>query len=60
MLTHTACATPLTHKPDIARPLRGKRPDESSSLGALGIAMSFGHNTEIYAEGEQAAGIYSI
>jgi CRP/FNR family nitrogen fixation transcriptional regulator len=60
MLTQVAHATPLRHQPDIALPLRGKRADASSGLCALGIAMSFGRNTEIYAEGEPAGHIYKV
>jgi CRP/FNR family transcriptional regulator, nitrogen fixation regulation protein len=60
MLTQVAHATPLPHQPDIALPLRGKRADASSGLCALGIAMSFGRNMEIYAEGEPAAHIYKV
>jgi hypothetical protein len=41
MLTQVAHALPLPRKPDIALPLRGKRADEFSGLGALGIAMNF-------------------
>jgi len=51
MLTQAAHAIQLNHQPDIVLPLRGKRADETSGLGALGIVMSFGRNTEVYAEG---------
>ena len=60
MLMPVAHATPLTLKPDIALPLRGRRADEFSGLGALGIAMSFGRNMEIYAEGEPAGNVYKV
>jgi CRP/FNR family nitrogen fixation transcriptional regulator len=60
MLTQVAHATPLTHTPDIALPLRGKRTEDSSGLGALGLAMSFGRNMEIYAEGEPAGHVYKV
>ena len=60
MLTQVAYATPLPRKPDIALPLRGKRADKSSGLRALGIAMSFGRNKEIYAEGEPAGNVYKV
>jgi CRP/FNR family nitrogen fixation transcriptional regulator len=60
MLTQVAPATPLMHIPDIALPLRGKRTENSSGLGALGLAMSFGRNMEIYAEGEPAGHVYKV
>ena len=60
MLTQVAHALPLPRKPDIALPLRGKRADEFSGLGALGIAMSFARNMEIYAEGEPAGNVYKV
>jgi CRP/FNR family transcriptional regulator, nitrogen fixation regulation protein len=60
MLTQVAHATPLKRTPDIALPLRGKRSGDSSSLGALGLAMSFGRNMEIYAEGEPASHVYKV
>jgi CRP/FNR family transcriptional regulator, nitrogen fixation regulation protein len=60
MLTQVAHATPLTHKTDIFLPLRGKRTENSSGLSALGIAMSFGRNMEIYAEGEPAGHVYKV
>ena len=60
MLTQAAHATQLSHQPDIVLPLRGKRADETSSLGALGIVMSFGRNTEIYAESEPAGNVYKV
>ena len=50
----------FTLQPDIALPLRGKRADATSSLGALGIAMSFGRNMEIYGEGEPAGKVYKV
>jgi len=56
----TQVATALPGKPDIALPLRGKATDESSRLRALGIAMSFGRNMEIYAEGEPAGNVYKV
>src|SRR4249920_1554882 len=55
-----AHATPLPRNPDITLPLRGKRADESPGLCALGIAMSFGRNMEIYAEGEPAGNVYKV
>ena len=60
MLTQAAHATQLSHQPDIVLPLRGKRADETSGLGALGIVMSVGRNTEIYAEGEPAGNVYKV
>jgi CRP/FNR family transcriptional regulator, nitrogen fixation regulation protein len=60
MPTPAAHAAPLTHQPDIAPPLRGRRADASSGLCALGIAMSFGRNMEIYAEGEPAGHVYKV
>jgi len=60
MLTQTAHATPLAHQPDIALSLHRKGRDESPSLGVLGIAMSFGRNMEIYAEGESAGHVYKV
>ena len=60
MLTQVAHALPLPRKPDIALPLRGKRADEFSGLGALGIAMNFARNMEIYAEGEPAGNVYKV
>src|SRR4029450_9924266 len=39
---------------------RGKSADDTSGLGALGIVMSFGRNTEIYAEGEAAGNVYKV
>jgi hypothetical protein len=56
----TQVATALSGKPDIALPLRGKAADESTRLRSLGIAMSFGRNMEIYAEGEQAGNVYKV
>jgi CRP/FNR family transcriptional regulator, nitrogen fixation regulation protein len=56
----TQVATALPGKPDIALPLRGKAADEPSRLRALGIAMSFGRNMEIYAEGEPAGNVYKV
>ena len=60
MLTQVAHATPLTRTLDIALPLRGNRSGDSSGLGALGLAMSFGRNMEIYAEGEPAGHVYKV
>jgi CRP/FNR family nitrogen fixation transcriptional regulator len=60
MLTQAAHVLPLSRKPDIALPLRGKRADEFSGLGALGIAMNFARNMEIYAEGEPAGNVYKV
>ena len=60
MLTQAAHAIQLNHQPDIVLPLRGKRADETSGLGALGIVMSFGRNTEVYAEGEPADNVYKV
>jgi CRP/FNR family nitrogen fixation transcriptional regulator len=60
MLTQVAHATQLLNKPDIAVPLRGKPSNAASSLGALGIAMSFGRNMEIYADGEPAGHVYIV
>ncbi len=60
MLMQVAHATPLAAQPDIALPLRGKRADGSSGLGALGVAMSFGRNMEVYAEGEPAGKVYKV
>ena len=60
MLTQAAHATQLSHQPDIVLPLRGKHADETSGLGALGIVMSFGRNTEVYAEGEPAGNVYKV
>jgi CRP/FNR family nitrogen fixation transcriptional regulator len=60
MLTQIAHAAPLSHQPDIALALRGKRTDAALGLCALGIAMSFGRNMEIYAEGEPAGHVYKV
>lgn len=60
MLTQAVHALPLPRKPDIALPLRGKRADDSFGLGALGIAMNFARNMEIYAEGEPAGNVYKV
>jgi len=60
MLTQVAHALPLPRKPDIVLPLRGKRADEFSGLGALGIAKNFARNMEIYAEGEPAGNVYKV
>ena len=60
MLTQAAHATQRSHQPDIVLPLRGKRADEASGLGALGIVMSVGRNTEVYAEGEPAGNVYKV
>src|SRR5262245_65831978 len=60
MLTQAAHAIQLNHQPDIVLPLRGKRADEASGLGALGVVMSVGRNTEIYAEGEPAGNVYKV
>lgn len=60
MLTQVAHAAPLIRQSDSALTLRGKSADASSSLGVLGIAMSFGRNMEIYAEGEPAGHVYKV
>ena len=60
MLTQAAHATQLSHQPDIVLPLRGKRPDETSGLGALGVVVSVSRNTEVYAEGEPAGNVYKV
>jgi len=60
MLTQIAHAAPLPHQPDIALALRGKRTDAASGPRAFGIAMSFGRNMEIYAEGEPAGHVYKV
>jgi CRP/FNR family nitrogen fixation transcriptional regulator len=60
MLMPVVHATPFPRNPDITLPLRGKRADESSGLCALGIAMSFARNMEIYAEGEPAGNVYKV
>ncbi len=52
--------SPLPRKPDFALPLRGQPADSASGLGALGIAMSFGRNMEVYAEGEPAVHVYKV
>ena len=51
---------PLSRKPDIDLPLRGRRADDGTGLGALGIAMNFARNMEIYAEGEPAGNVYKV
>jgi len=60
MLSSAMPVSPLPRKPDFALPLRGQAADSSSGLSALGIAMSFGRNMEIYAEGEPAAHVYKV
>jgi len=60
MLTQIEHAAPLPHQPDIALALRGKRTDAASGPRAFGIAMSFGRNMEIYAEGEPAGHVYKV
>jgi len=60
MLTPAVPVSPLPRKPDFALPLRGQATDSASGLGALGIAMSFGRNMEIYAEGEPAVHVYKV
>ena len=60
MLTHAAHAIQLSHQPDIVLPLRGKRADETSGLGALGVVVSVSRNTEVYAEGEPAGNVYKV
>lgn len=60
MLTPAATVSLPLRQPDLALPLRGKLPDPATGLGALGIAMSFGRNTEIYAEGEPPAHVYKV
>jgi CRP/FNR family transcriptional regulator, nitrogen fixation regulation protein len=60
MLSPAVTVSPLPHKPDFALPLRGQPADSTSGLGALGIAMSFGRNMEVYAEGEPAVHIYKV
>ena len=52
--------TILSRKPDIALPFRGRGADEASGIGALGIALSFARNMEIYAEGEPAGNVYKV
>jgi CRP/FNR family nitrogen fixation transcriptional regulator len=60
MLTRIADATPFPYQPEIAPPKRPRGTDQLSGFGTLGIAMSFGRNTEIYAEGEAAGHVYKI
>lgn len=60
MLTSAAPVSTLPLRPELTLPLRGRTPDASSGLGALGIALSFGRNMEIYAEGEPAAHVYKV
>src|SRR5262249_49124223 len=60
MLTQAAQATQLSHQPNIILPLRGKRADEKSGLGALGVVMGFSRNVEIYGEGEPAGNVYKV
>jgi CRP/FNR family transcriptional regulator, nitrogen fixation regulation protein len=60
MLMQVAHVAKSPCRPDIALPLRGKRADEVSGLGALGVAMSFDRNAEIYGEGEAAGKVYKV
>jgi CRP/FNR family transcriptional regulator, nitrogen fixation regulation protein len=60
MLTQVAHAAPFIRQSDTALTLRGKSADALSGLGVLGIAMSFGRNMEIYAEGEPAGHVYKV
>jgi CRP-like cAMP-binding protein len=60
MLSPVVPVSPPPRKPNFALPLRGQAADSSSGLSALGIAMSFGRNMEIYAEGEPAAHAYKV
>ncbi|MGC1179326.1 MAG: helix-turn-helix domain-containing protein [Methyloceanibacter sp.] len=60
MLTPAVQASRLPRKLDLALPLRGELGDEFFGLGPVGIPMSFGRNTEIYAEGEPAGHVYKV
>jgi CRP/FNR family nitrogen fixation transcriptional regulator len=60
MLSPVVPVSSLPRKPEFALPLRGHAADASSGLGALGIALSFGRNMEIYAEGEPAVHVYKV
>ena len=57
MLTQVTNYASLPCQPDIALT---KGADETYGLTALGIAMSFGRNMEIYAEGESAGRVYKV
>jgi CRP/FNR family transcriptional regulator, nitrogen fixation regulation protein len=61
MLTQSHAAA-LAQQPGLATIHRKSIDDssESSRLGILGIAMSFGRNMEIYAEGECAGHVYKV
>jgi CRP-like cAMP-binding protein len=57
MLTQTAVAG----APNVHRPINFTRKSETAESGAqLGIAMSFGRNAEIYAEGETVGHVYKV
>jgi len=60
MLTQIAHASPRAHQPDFTQSLRGKHTEDSCGPVVLGIAMSFGRNMEIYAEGEPAGHVYEV
>ncbi|MGA8692011.1 MAG: helix-turn-helix domain-containing protein [Methyloceanibacter sp.] len=60
MLTPAVQASRLPRKLDLALPSRGELGDEFFGLGPVGIPMSFGRNTEIYAEGEPAGHVYKV
>src|SRR3990172_1642182 len=62
MLTQTALAqSPHSHRAPAAL-LHGKSAphDRTSTFGLIGIAMSFGRNMEVYAEGETAGYVYKV
>jgi CRP/FNR family nitrogen fixation transcriptional regulator len=57
MLTQTAVAgTPIVHRPFYF----ARKSGAAESSAQLGIAMSFGRNAEIYAEGETSGYVYKV
>lgn len=58
MLTQSA-APQAAYEPHFAVPAP-RKPAPSTSLGPVGVVMSFGRNAEIYAEGEMSGYVYKV
>jgi len=58
MLTPSAVAETQLHRHFAVSPQR--KPESSESVGQIGLAMSFGRNAEIYAEGETSGYVYKV
>ncbi len=59
MLTDIAIAEPLQPQPQAPFPV-GRRPVAPEMLHAAGMTLSFGRNSEIFAEGEAAGYVYKV